>query len=390
MPKPLRQLTPDLSPAHRLGAELRKYRCEQGHSQKSLGEVVHVSGSMIGAIETGDRISTAAVIKACDDELGAAGVLSTLWSTAARSRAKAGRPTRAAAASGEEATGRCAVDTPVARAIEHVERSWLVRLDRASTTCGDASIGAATDRGTWIRLEHGQLDEIARSGWGGVEASAALRGVGAPRWINSLTWQAEEPGVVWRADEVELVGEPPVSEVVLADDPRLPSAWWYSWGSYMQALAEVRTARMATYEQQPVSMQHIVGVIEDVWCGPVDVQVTEWACAHGDMTWRKLTAPGCRILGWDGFGLAPRGFDAATLWSNSLAVPGVAARIWRERRADLESPSGRVMALFALARLFRAPLEQHEPLHAIAVREASALLGREITPRAPRVCRQRQ
>lgn len=92
MPKPLRPLTPDLSPAHRLGAGLREYRLKSTHSQKSLGDVVHVSKSLIGAIEMGERISTAAVIKACDDELGAQGVLCELWRVAARSRRRAGRP----------------------------------------------------------------------------------------------------------------------------------------------------------------------------------------------------------------------------------------------------------------------------------------------------------
>ena len=75
-----------------------------GHSQKSLGEKVHVSKSMIGAMETGDRLSTAAVIRACDEELGAAGELCKLWSIAARSRQRAGRPTTPVSAARTSAT----------------------------------------------------------------------------------------------------------------------------------------------------------------------------------------------------------------------------------------------------------------------------------------------
>lgn len=378
MPRPLRPLTPDLSPAHRLGAELRKYRCERGYSQKSLGQVVHVSGSMIGAIETGARISTAAVIKACDDELGAAGALSALWIAAAESRAKAGRPAKPAA-SDAAAAAEPTFSTPVDRAIGHVESSWLVRLNRATIRRGRASIGAATDRGTWIRLEHGQLDEIAFHGWGGIEASVALNGVGAPRWINSLTWRAEVPGQAWRADEIELVHEPPVSkEPTLTADPGLPAAWWEAWSNRMQALADIHTARVATSEHIPVSPEHVAQVIDDVWAVHIGAEFTEWACAHGSMTWRKLTWPDCRVLGWDGFGLAPRGFDAAVLWSNSLAVPNLAARIWRERRADLESSTGVAMALFALARLLRSSQVGHESIRPLVVREASALVGREL------------
>jgi transcriptional regulator with XRE-family HTH domain len=93
VPRPLRELNPALSPAHRLGAELRAYRIKSGHSQKSLGEKVHVSKSLIGAIETGDRFATAAVIQACDEAVGASGELCDLWSIAARSRRRAGRKT---------------------------------------------------------------------------------------------------------------------------------------------------------------------------------------------------------------------------------------------------------------------------------------------------------
>jgi DNA-binding XRE family transcriptional regulator len=77
---------------------LRAYRIKSGHSQKSLGEKVHVSKSMIGAIETGDRFATATVIQSCDEELGASGELCELWSIAARSRRRAGRPTTSATA----------------------------------------------------------------------------------------------------------------------------------------------------------------------------------------------------------------------------------------------------------------------------------------------------
>jgi hypothetical protein len=142
----------------------------------------------------------------------------------------------------------------------------------------------------------------------------------------------------------------------------------------MDALADARTTRLAVVRRQPVTAEHVAGVVEALWPGRVQFRITEWACAHGDMTWKKLTSPTCWILGWDGFGLAPRGLDAATLWSSSLAVPAVAARIWRERRADLESPSGTLMALFCLARLIGSPRAQAGPLYGPALREASLLL----------------
>ncbi len=377
MPKPLRPLTPDLSPAHRFGAELRAYRRKKGHSQQSLGDVVHVSKSMIGAMEAGERISTAEVVRACDDELEAAGELCKLWQAAARSRRHAGRPAKVA----DPPLGRASHSTASSaldRAIEHVEHVWSVRLDRANAVRGFASMGAASDRGTWIRLEHAQTEQVGVRGWGGAEASIALRGVAAPAWTNTLIWRGEESNVVWRADEVEFVNEPPVEAgPALGADPRLSDSWWSAWGSSMDALASARVARIAVAHHQPVTAQHAARAVEAVWPGRCDVRVTEWTCAHGEMTWRKLTSPACWILGWDGFGLAPRGLDAATLWCSSLAVPEVAARIWRERRADLESPTGTVMALFCLARVLSSPRSRATPLYGLTVRKAALLLGRD-------------
>lgn len=375
MPRPLRPLTPDLSPAHRLGAELRAYRLKKEHSQKSLGDVVHVSKSMVGAIEAGQRISTAEVIKACDDELEASGALCALWRAAARSQRPVGRPAKPAAVQPSTRTARPIAGSPLDRAIEHVERVWSVCLDRAGAVRGFASLSIGTDRGTWIRLEHARTEQIGERGWGGAEAAVALRDVAAPQWIRTLTWRGEESGVVWRADEVEFVAETPVeTRSVLASDPKLPSSWWRTWGTAMDALAAARSARIAVAHRQPVTVQHVEQVIRAVWPGRVEPRVTEWACAHGEMTWRKLTGPTCWILGWDGFGLAPRGLDAATLWSSSLAVPEVAARIWRDRRAELESPTGTVMALFCLARILGSRRAQDNPLYSLAGRQASLLL----------------
>lgn len=378
MPRQPRALTPERSPTHRLGAELRAYREASGHSQRSLGEKVHLSKSMIGAMETGDRFPTAPVIRACDEELGAAGELCKLWSIAARSRRRAGRPRTSATASAMPTiVAPPGSVSPVVRAIEYVERVWAVRVDRVGLVRGLDSISAATDRGTWVRLEHARSDAIAVRGWGGAEALAlAVDGVAAPQWINTLTWRGDDAGSVWRAEEVEYVSELPVgSNSVVEVDPRLPSAWWSAWGSSLDALAQARTSRIAGTRGQPVTAECVTRLIESVWPGRVSSRVSEWAGAHGGMTWRQLTSPACRILGWDGFGIAPRGLDAATLWCHSLSVPSLAGQVWQERRADLESPTGRVMALFCLARLIRSSRGQDGPLRSIAVREASVLLG---------------
>lgn len=373
MPKPLRPLTPELSPAHRLGAELRAYRRKSGHSQQSLGEAVHVSKALIGSIEAGERISSAEVIKACDDELVARGELCDLWRTAAKARRRPGRPSKSAAGA---RTPESSASSSLGWAMDYVERTLNVRLDRTGATRGSASVGAATNRRSWIRLERASIDDVGRRGWGGIEAVAALPGIAAPEWINSLTWRGEEPGVLWRADEVKCVEQVPVEAgASLARDPGLTSTWWKTWTESMDTLGAGRSTRIAVARRQSVTADHVARVIEAVWPRRINTRVLEWTCAHGEMTWRKLTGPECWILGWDGYGVAPRGLDAATLWSNSLGVPEVAARIWRERAADLESPTGELMALFCLARILGSPRAPRHPLYELANAEAAHLLA---------------
>lgn len=54
--------------------------------------------------------------------------------------------------------------------------------------------------------------------------------------------------------------------------------------------------------------------------------VTCWTAAHADLHWANVTAP-LRILDWEGWGRAPEGFDAATLYAYSLLHENVAARV---------------------------------------------------------------
>ncbi|MER5532606.1 hypothetical protein [Streptomyces mirabilis] len=54
--------------------------------------------------------------------------------------------------------------------------------------------------------------------------------------------------------------------------------------------------------------------------------VSCWTTAHADVHWANLTEP-LRLLDWEGWGKAPKGFDAATLYAYSLLQPDTAARV---------------------------------------------------------------
>ncbi|MFE1927498.1 hypothetical protein ACFW91_33700 [Streptomyces asoensis] len=66
--------------------------------------------------------------------------------------------------------------------------------------------------------------------------------------------------------------------------------------------------------------------------------VTCWTAAHSDLHWANVTVP-LSILDWEGWGRAPEGFDAATLYAYSLLQPNTAARV-RDAFPVLGSPAG--------------------------------------------------
>lgn len=231
-----------------------------------------------------------------------------------------------------------------------------VRLDPASAVRGRCAVGARTDRGTWVRIDRYQDAELAMRGGGGGEAVPGLRGIAGPVWLGAVSWRDCDPVTVWHAEETGLVESPLVEPGgTLHSDPQLPDRWWRTWRSSLDAIADHRSARFAVSDGEPLDEEHVAHVIGSVWPNLTHLRVDEWRGAHGAMDWAHVTRPTCMILGWQSWGRAPRGLDAASLWSRSLLVPSLARRIWSERRADLESPTGIVAALYALARVLTDP-----------------------------------
>lgn len=51
-----------------------------------------------------------------------------------------------------------------------------------------------------------------------------------PQWYQGLAWQVSEHGLLWRAEETELVIASPVKPGgVLCTDPELTEAWLTGW-----------------------------------------------------------------------------------------------------------------------------------------------------------------
>ncbi|WP_432171816.1 hypothetical protein [Streptomyces sp. 1222.5] len=128
-----------------------------------------------------------------------------------------------------------------------------------------------------------------------------------------------------------------MEQPVLSDDPvlqrdlPLPDSWWEDLAGTLAKVAAVNTDRVA------VRQQYMDRAIPE-FVGTPAPAVTCWTTAHSDLHWANVTAP-LRILDWDGWGRAPEGFDAATLYAYSLLQEDVAARV-RDAFPVLGSPAG--------------------------------------------------
>ncbi|MGH3854682.1 MAG: hypothetical protein ACRDR6_14525 [Pseudonocardiaceae bacterium] len=259
----------------------------------------------------------------------------------------------------------------VASALVRVEEALGTRLDRGGLVRKRRSVGARTGRGTWARIEARRLEKITGQGWNGTECAAVLVGVSRPRWHAGVSWADLEAGLMWRADETDLVADAPIKPAgPLRIAPELTDGWWATLDSSLAALAGHSTTRVATPDTVAITQEHLTATLRKVFpaLSAADSGIEEWRTAHADLNWANLTAPHCWVLDW---GRAPRGLDAANLWVCSLAVPTLAARVHELRRNDLESRAGRLISLYLLSGRMRTDGPHRE----VARVEAERLLA---------------
>ncbi|MGH3757231.1 hypothetical protein [Actinophytocola sp.] len=229
--------------------------------------------------------------------------------------------------------------------LERVETALAVRLDRASVVYGEsgATEGFRTNAGTWVRIERRGATRFAAA-WVGLEAASVIEGVTKPRWFQSVTWADPGRGVVWRADELELITAPMVGELRTA--ALMPDVWWSGLRASLAALATHQTQRVG------MSQAHVTRRIIEMFGDDVNTRVDEWVTAHTDVHWHNLSVQG-HLIDWEDWGTAPRGLDAACLWQASLRDVDLAARVRREFAADLDTRSGTLSMLVQCANVIR-------------------------------------
>jgi hypothetical protein len=123
-----------------------------------------------------------------------------------------------------------------------------------------------------------------------------------------------------------------------------------------------------------ITQAHVDEVIQAAFPGLLNTTIEQWTPAHADVNWANVTAPRFCLFDWEDWGMAPRGLDSASLWAQSLGVPALADRLRRERAGDLSSRDGKVMMLFACAKIVGPYAHPQDPRLAPARAAAERLV----------------
>ncbi|GAA2102170.1 hypothetical protein GCM10009759_36500 [Kitasatospora saccharophila] len=201
----------------------------------------------------------------------------------------------------------------------------------------------------WLRLVCAPAEEAEGKLWEGPMAAelSMPADVPRPRLRRRMTWVDGEHGYL-----AELYDPVPnrtitVDGPVLRNEPDLDAAWWPGLAGALDLVAVVRTSRVAVRQEYlDRAMPRFLGA-------SVNATVPAWSTAHGDLHWANLVAPSLSILDWEGWGVAPVGFDAAMLHTYSLLVPETAAQVRRHLGHVLDTPAGRFSELAVIAMLLQ-------------------------------------
>ena len=209
-------------------------------------------------------------------------------------------------------------------------------------------VTSATGEG-WLRLVSAPADRAGGKLWEGPqEAEASMPAVvPRPRLRKRRVWTEGDHGYL--AELYDMVTDPTVTsaEPILRQAPDLDEAWWQGLDGALTAIAGVRTSRMA------VRQEYLDRAMPQFLGADIDTTVPVWATAHGDLHWANLTNPTLTLLDWEGWGLAPAGYDAAVLRAYSLLVPQTAREVRQRLGRVLDTPAGRFAELAVTTELLQ-------------------------------------
>ncbi|WP_274562462.1 hypothetical protein [Streptomyces spiramyceticus] len=207
-----------------------------------------------------------------------------------------------------------------------------------------------TPSGTgWLRLVHAPADKADGKLWEGPRAAEAAmpRTIPRPRLQDHLIWTAGADGYLAELYEVVVELTITTDGPVLCTAPALDDAWWVTLRRSLDTIAQVPTDRVA------VRQAYLDRAMPEFLAQPIDTTVPAWSTAHGDLHWANLTGPHLTILDWEGWGVAPAGYDAAMLHAFSLLVPEVSALVRQHLGHILDTPAGRFSELVVITELLQ-------------------------------------
>ncbi|MFJ2565743.1 hypothetical protein ACIO02_22775 [Streptomyces sp. NPDC087568] len=202
----------------------------------------------------------------------------------------------------------------------------------AGRTLG-APARTATGAPAWLRLVSAPEDKASGKLWdGALDAQHAFGDLDGHRPALLAVHDAVDDDIAYRAELSVRVDDPVLSDdPVLQHEAQMPDFWWNDLAGTLEKVAAVETSRVAVRQQyMERAITEFVGIAAPA--------VSCWTTAHADVHWANLTEP-LRLLDWEGWGMAPEGFDAATLYAYSLLHPDTAARV-RDAFPVLGSPAG--------------------------------------------------
>ncbi|MCO8303641.1 hypothetical protein [Streptomyces sp. RKCA744] len=202
----------------------------------------------------------------------------------------------------------------------------------AGRTLG-APARTATGAPAWLRLVSAPEGKASGKLWDGtLDAQHVFGDLDGHRPALLAVHDAVDDGTAYRAELSVRVDEPVLSDdPILRHDLQLPDSWWADLAGTLAKVSAVDTDRVAVRQQyMDRAIPQFVGI-------PAPAAIC-WTTAHSDVHWANLTEP-LRILDWEGWGQAPEGFDAATLYAYTLLQPDTAARL-RTVFPILGSPAG--------------------------------------------------
>ncbi|MGH3939242.1 MAG: aminoglycoside phosphotransferase [Pseudonocardiaceae bacterium] len=226
----------------------------------------------------------------------------------------------------------------------------------------------------WLRVVTEQEQWAGGDFWTGNADANTITGVSKPSVLRA--WEWAENTVRMRAELMTLIKGRQCSPTPELRVPvELPGTWWQALQESLQTLAEVPTGRTYLTEHE------IARRLEVFFGDRADPTVSEWTVAHTDLHWANLIAPDLVIVDWEGWGIAPVGFDAATLYLHSLLQPATAKQVRTEFDELLEHPDGLISQLYVTTRMLLR-IEHGDypdlavPLHHNAERVLERLRGR--------------